>query len=188
LLRAWHEYAKTKKRWAAMRMVLLQSTEVYLPLRVNESPFNVGQAVELSEFTWEQTQQLADNHGLTLEAAELRQLFDLVGGHPSLLTQAFDHLKHHGQEALPGLIELAPTEAGIYRNHLRGHWAVLEQSPELAETVTQIIRANHSPVRVESSHSYQLYSRGLVDLVGNAVVIRCRLYQRYFASHLGAQD
>ena len=184
LLRAWHESAKTKKRWAAMRLVLLQSTEVYLPLRVNESPFNVGQAIELSDFTWEQTRQLADAHQVPLCDAELRQIFDLVGGHPDLLTEAFTHLKAHGQDTLPQMVALAPTEAGLYRNHLRQHWMVLQENPELADTVAQVVKANHHPIRVASSHAYQLYSRGLVHLKGNAVVIRCQLYQRYFASHL----
>ncbi|MGB3614796.1 MAG: AAA-like domain-containing protein [Elainellaceae cyanobacterium] len=183
LLRAWHEHAKVNKRWTAMRLVMLHSTEVYLQLRVNESPFNVGQAIELPEFTLEQIEQLADNHNVSLEDGALHQLFDLVGGHPYLLEQAFTYLKSHGQEALPALLESAPTEAGIYRNHLRQHLIALQNSPELVETFKHIVDANCSSIRVESSQAYQLYSRGLVNFQGNAVVIRCQLYQRYFASH-----
>jgi len=183
LLRAWHELAKVNKRWTAVRLVLLHSTEVYLPLRVNESPFNVGQAIELPEFTLEQSEQLANNHRLSLEDSDLQQLFDLVGGHPYLLEQAFTYLKSHGQKALPDLLELSPTEAGIYRNHLRQHLAALQNSPELAETFKRIVGANCGPIRVESGQAYQLYSRGLVNFKANAVVIRCQLYQDYFASH-----
>ncbi|MDY7035760.1 MAG: AAA-like domain-containing protein, partial [Thermodesulfobacteriota bacterium] len=50
LLRAWHEESKVNRRWATMRLAVLYSTEIYLPLQMNESPFNVGEAFELSEF------------------------------------------------------------------------------------------------------------------------------------------
>lgn len=47
LLRSWYERAKIDLRWQKLRLVLVQSTEVYVPLNINQSPFNVGLGIEL---------------------------------------------------------------------------------------------------------------------------------------------
>ncbi|MGB3495775.1 MAG: AAA-like domain-containing protein [Elainellaceae cyanobacterium] len=55
LLRAWYEEASygsdDSKLWEQLRLVVVHSTEVYLPLDVNQSPFNVGLPIELPTFT-----------------------------------------------------------------------------------------------------------------------------------------
>ncbi len=183
LLRAWHERAKIEKRWAVMRLVLLYSTEVYLPMRVNQSPFNVGEPIELMEFTPKQVEALAENHDVILDQARLRRLFDMVGGHPYMLEKAFAYLKSHDQDVFETLLELAPTQAGIYNNHLRDHWTALQSSSELSGTLKRIIDVD-GPLLIDPSQAYQLYSRGLIKFQGNEVVVRCRLYQQYFASQL----
>ena len=50
LLRAWHDEAKFHPIWQKLRLVLSHSTEVYLSLDINRSPFNVGLPIELPEF------------------------------------------------------------------------------------------------------------------------------------------
>ena len=54
LLRAWYEYAKYgdsgSQSWKKLRVVLVHSKEVYIPLDINQSPFNVGLSVELQDF------------------------------------------------------------------------------------------------------------------------------------------
>jgi serine/threonine-protein kinase len=54
LLRAWYEKTKTLRIWQQLRLTIVYATEVYIPLNLHESPFNVGQLIELSEFTPEQ--------------------------------------------------------------------------------------------------------------------------------------
>lgn len=92
LLRAWHEDAKTRPIWQKLRLVVIHSTEVYVKLNVNESPFNVGVPIELRQFTPEQVQNLAEKYGLGLDLAQVTQLMDMVGGHPCLVGQAFSYL------------------------------------------------------------------------------------------------
>jgi hypothetical protein len=54
LLRAWYEEASygsgDSELWERLRLIVVHSTEVYLPLDVNQSPFNVGLPIELPEF------------------------------------------------------------------------------------------------------------------------------------------
>ena len=42
LLQSWHEEAKRIKTLEKLRLIVLHSTEIYIPLRLTESPFNVG--------------------------------------------------------------------------------------------------------------------------------------------------
>jgi AAA-like domain len=42
LLRTWHERGKNEPGWQKLRLVIVHSKEVYIPLDMHQSPFNVG--------------------------------------------------------------------------------------------------------------------------------------------------
>ena len=46
LLRAWHEESKRRDIWKKFRLIVVHSTEVYIPMNINQSPFNVGLPVD----------------------------------------------------------------------------------------------------------------------------------------------
>ncbi len=185
LLRSWYEMARTRSRprWKQLRLAIVHSTDVYIPLNINQSPFNVGVPIELTEFTPEQTERFAALHGLT-SSLDLLPLIAMVGGHPYLLEQAFDYLKAHPEASLDTLLATAPTEAGIYANHLREHWITLRDAPALTETLCQIVQAS-KPMVLESVQAHQLHSMGVIKLTGNIAEPRCQLYRQYFATQLG---
>jgi hypothetical protein len=184
LLRAWHEQAKIRNIWKRLRLVVIHSTEVYVPLKVNESPFNVGVPIELPELTPEQVQNLAQHYGLSWDLAQVKQLMDMVGGHPYLVEQAFSHLKINTTVTLEQLLQSAATEAGIYGNHLRRYWCIIQQHSELAEALKKVVTATGN-MRLEPTQAYKLHSMGLVHLAGNEVTIGCNLYRQYFYHCLG---
>jgi hypothetical protein len=184
LLRAWHEQARIRNVWKKLRLVVVHSTEVYVPLNVNESPFNVGLPIELPEFSLQQVQNLAQQHGLIWDLGEVKQLMDIVGGHPYLIGQAFSHLNMNNSATLSQLLETAATEAGIYGNHLRRYWNIIQQQLELAEAVKKAVTAT-GKVRLEPMQAHKLYSMGLVHLTGNDVTISCNLYRQYFSDRFG---
>jgi len=117
LLRAWHEDAKNRSIWKQLRLVIVHSTEVYLPMDVSQSPFNVGLPLELPEFNRVQVCELARRHGLTWHS-EVDALMQLVGGHPYLMRLALYAIARQDL-TLPELPTTAPTEAGLYSDHLR---------------------------------------------------------------------
>ncbi|WP_245939753.1 AAA-like domain-containing protein [Stenomitos frigidus] len=88
LLRAWHEDAKDKDLWKKLRLVVVHSTEVYIPMNINQSPFNVGLSIELPELKPEAVQELAQRHELRWHLAQVEQLMQMVGGHPYLVRVA----------------------------------------------------------------------------------------------------
>lgn len=185
LLRSWHEKAKSRKKlWTRLRLVVIHSTEVYIRLHLNESPFNVGVPIELLEFSQQQVQDLAKQHGLDWDAALVKQLMKLVEGHPYLVQQALTHLKTHPNTTLDKLLATASTESGIYGNHLRQHLLNLQQHPELDSALKKVVTATGS-LRLEPMQAYKLHSMGLVKLQGNEVKPRCNLYKQYFCDRLG---
>ncbi len=183
LLRTWHENSKKPSIWKRFKLVMAHSTEVYIPLNINRSPFNVGLAIKLPEFNQEQVQDLAKRHGLNWKTGkESEQLISMVGGHPYLVRLALYHLGI-GDISLEQLLQEAATESGIYSDHLRGHLENLENHPELANAMKQVISANEA-VRLEVKQTFKLDSMGLIKRLGNDVIPSCELYRRYFCDRL----
>lgn len=184
LLRFWYERAKSRPIWKKLRLVVVHSTEVYITLNINKSPFNVGVPIELSEFTPAQVQDFAKQHGLGWNSVQVEQLMKMMGGHPYLVQQAITHLTSHKNITLEQLLETAPTEAGIYSNRLREHLLDLQQHPDLVKAFKEVVTAT-SPVRLETIAGHKLHSRGLVKRQGNEVMPSCDLYRLYFRDRLG---
>lgn len=186
LLRAWYEEASygsdDSQLWEKLRLVVVHSTEVYIPLDVNQSPFNVGLPIELSEFTAEQVADLAHRHQLNWTDQDVHSLMTLVGGHPYLVRLAMYYIAQN-QLTLAELHDTAPTEAGIYSDHLRRHLWQFEQYPDLARAYSTILHAS-APVILDSEQIFKLHSMGLVHLQGNGAVPSFELYRRYFCDRI----
>jgi hypothetical protein len=187
LLRGWYDIARRGDRsssiWKKLRLVVVHSTEVYSSLDINHSPLGgVGLVVELQEFSPEQVQDLAERHKVNWSATQVEQLMAMVGGHPYLVQLALHHIKHQGI-TLEQMLQMAPTEAGIYSDHLRRHLRTLQQHPELAAAFIEVVRID-SWVTIKSAEVFKLHSMGLVKLRGNEVKPRCDLYRQYFRDRL----
>ncbi|MFG6094127.1 AAA-like domain-containing protein [Leptothoe sp. ISB3NOV94-8A] len=186
LLRSWYESARYgdfgSELWEKLRLVVVHSTEAYVPLNINQSPFNVGKNVELEEFSAEQVQDLAQRYGLSASASQTEALMELVGGHPYLIRKALYHLRRDDL-SINALTETAATEAGIYSDHLRRHLYVLQDYPQLAEAFRQVV-TKRRPVDIDAESSFKLESMGLVTLSGNQASPLCEIYREYFREHL----
>ncbi len=178
LLRAWHEDGKNRHIWKKLRLVVVHSTEVYIPMNINQSPFNVGLPIDLPQFNAKQVQDLAWRNGLNWDSLQVQQLMEMVGGHPYLVRVALYRIVRR-KITLEQLLKLAPTEAGPFGDHLRRHWWILKQHPDLAAGIKQIV-ATTAPVQLEPVQGFKLKSMGLVDLQKNHVIPRFNLYREYF--------
>ena len=177
LLRSWYEEAKTLPIWQKLRLIVVHSTEIYVPLDLNQSPFNVGLPIQLSTFSQEEVQQLAQCYGLDWEGGEAARLMEMVGGHPALIHTTLYHLSR-GELTLVELLETAPT-AEIYKHHLQRHWVTLQEQPELASALHTVIGATE-PIRLDHILAYKLSSLGLIEQSGDKAIPRCELYRHYF--------
>lgn len=188
LLRSWYETAKQGDKvgniWKKLRLVVVHSTDAYPSLDTNYSPFNVGLAIDLPEFTSNQVEAVAACYHLNRQVGEqgVNQLMGLVGGHPYLVQQALSSLKNQ-QTTLKQLLQLAPTEQGIFANHLRQLLWNLQRNPRLKDGYKKVVMAKF-PIPVDSEVSFKLQSLGLVKLSGNDCIPSCDLYRQYFSARL----
>ncbi|MGL5794192.1 MAG: AAA-like domain-containing protein [Waterburya sp.] len=187
LLRFWHEEANNVPIWQKFRLIATHSTEIYIPLNLHQSPFNIGLSLRLREFNWEQVQELAGRYGLDtsevpLQLEQLKTLHEIVGGHPYLLNLAFCSLVTQNNN-IKEIIQEAATDTGIYQDHLRDLLITFQQHPELTSAYKQVINTIE-PVTLNSLVAYELESMGLVKLKGNQTLPRCELYRFYFRDRL----
>ncbi|WP_337907082.1 AAA-like domain-containing protein [Iningainema tapete] len=187
MLRFWHEQAKQDQTWQKLRLVVVHTTEIYIPLKINQSPFNVGLTVTLPPLTLAEIQDLAqryelpwakDSHGWQ----RLESLQAMMGGHPYLIALALYHL-HHQDMTLDTLLQTASSPTGIYSQHLRELMNLLQAEPQLIYAIQHVVSSNEK-VELDAIAAYKLESMGLVKLNGNLASPSCDLYRLYFKDHL----
>jgi hypothetical protein len=186
MLRTWWGNAQqtTGGCWKNLRLIVVYSTEDLPKLGIYQSPFNVGLEIKLPEFNSSQIQALAQQYGLNWLPQQVEQLMQLVGGHPYLLCEAFDHLKTYPNVTLEELLIKASTDEGIYSGHLREHWLALDDDPELAAVFKAVVTTDNA-INIDSPKQiYKLESMGLIRQEGYKVKPRCQLYRLYFREHL----
>ncbi|MBU7587074.1 MAG: AAA-like domain-containing protein [Nostoc sp. TH1S01] len=183
LLRSWCEEARQNQTWQKLRLVVVYSTEQYISLDINRSPFNIGLPIRLSEFSQTQVEDLARKYELDWSPGhESVQLMSLVGGHPALIQLALYHLASRTL-TLQDLIAEAIANGGIYRHHLWRHWIKLQSNANLVKKYTDVVTAQES-VAVDPVDAYKLESLGLICFAGDRILPRCELYRTYFKKQL----
>jgi AAA-like domain len=187
MLRFWHEMAQQVDKWQKLRLIVVNSTESCIPQKLNQSPLNVGLVVNLPQFSLEQIQELAKHYGLFYANNDFaKQLMEMVGGHPYLVNIALYHLSRQ-DITLSELLETAPTQSGIYSQHLRDLLALLLLDSELALFLRRVM-ADSERVELEAMVAYKLQSLGLIQLEGNLAIPSCKLYRLYFIKELNPEN
>lgn len=194
LLRSWYEDAKEGNRWQAMRWVIAHCTNVYVPLKINQSPFNVGLSIQLPEFTHEQILELAQRHGfawafpngpklpqVSAQPLPVQTLMRMVGHRPHLVRLALYHLQQSTN--LEELVDIAPTLHGIFGHHLRSQLMALQAEPELTEVYHHLVCV-YEETELDALTAYRLENMGLITIQGSYVTPACDLYRLFFQSQL----
>ncbi len=183
MLRSWYGNGQTLSTWKKLRLLVVYATEDLPNLGVYQSPFNVGREIKLPEWTAPQIMSLAQQYGLNWSEDETEKLMALVGGHPYLVHEALNYLATYKYLKLEDLLQKAPTDEGLYCQHLQSYWSVLEKDEELAR-IFQVIVTSPEPVSIAPKLLYKLESMGLIGKESNQVKPRCQLYRLYFQAHL----
>jgi hypothetical protein len=176
LLRSWYEEAKRQSLWQKLRWIIVHSTDIYVPLQLHQSPFNVGLPLTLEGFKVEQIEQLAQAYGLDWqEQEEAEKLMTIVGGHPALIHLALYYLSQ-GEMNLAQILETASSATGIYAHHLQRHCAIFQEQPELAQAFSKMIQESQK-IQLEPFLIYKLSSMGLIKQFGDQIIPSCDLYR-----------
>ena len=180
LLRTWYENAKTNSIWKQLRVVIAQASEVYIPLNINKSPFNVGIAIPLPPFTPDDVQALAIAYGLDWSTSSSEALCELVAGQPYLIHLAVDRVWRNKIE-LSQILD-NPIGCHIFSSYLQHQLDKVKQQPQLATALKQTItQQSASPSAI--TDMYQLQSMGLIVLADEGPQLACDLFMHYFSTH-----
>lgn len=183
LLRSWYEEAKRLFIWEKLRLIVVHSTEIYVPLQLNQSPFNVGLPIQLNNFSQEEVKKLAKCYGIDwTNGTEAEKLMSMVEGHPALVHLALYHISQENI-TLSQLLKTAHTSSGIYAHHLQRHCATLAEQPELVEALDNVFNEN-KPVSLNPILTYKLSSMGIIKQFNNKAIASCKLYRLYWQSRI----
>lgn len=181
MLRNWHNSRAMNDIWNNLDFVLVTSTEPYQLINdLNQSPFNVGQVIELEDFMFEQVADLNRRHGSPFNTSDEMKLMALLNGHPYLVRKAL-YLVASEQITTTELFNDASNTNGPFGDHLRRLLSLLHDRQELKQALLQVISQNTSE---NQQIFWQLRGAGLVRSSGQAVIPRCQLYADYFREHL----
>jgi len=195
MFRWWHNLRALEPAgpWQRLTLALAYATEAHLFITdLNQSPFNVGTRLQLEDFTLAQTADLNQRYGaLMRDQSEVERFFALLGGHPYLVQQGLYEMWLHKLD-LAAIEAKADYEEGIFGNHLRRIWALLERDPGLCEAMRNVLQGNQQPAGragqssvITTGSFYRLRSAGILsgDSPADAAP-RCELYARYLHKRL----
>lgn len=181
MLRSWHNDRATSRVWKQLDLALITSTEPYqLIENLNQSPFNVGEIIDMNDFTPAQVMDLNGKYGAPLTKPELEQLIGLLGGHPYLTRKAL-YLIASSQFSLAELLASATNDRGPFGDHLRYHLFRLHGNEDLIRGLRQVIQRRQCE---DEAVFWRLQGAGLVLREDHKPVPRCRLYEAYFREHI----
>jgi hypothetical protein len=181
MLRSWHNSRLTGSVWKQLDLALVTSTEPYQLIdNLNQSPFNVGEVIELVDFTPEQVADLNRRHRVPLTPQQEQQLQALLNGHPYLVRRALYLVASQRMSAVE-IFAHATDESGPFGDHLRYHLFRLYGKEDLLWGMRQVIRHN---ICQDERVFFRLRGAGLVRREGRTVLPRCQLYEDFFRERL----
>ena len=177
LLRSWHNLRAWNAQWSQFTLLMAISTEPYLLINdLQQSPFNVGLMLYLTDFTPKEVEKLNQIYGTPLNEAELDNLFELLNGHPYLTRLALYTIVKQ-QMSYSALNKLAIQEQGPFISHLRYLHHLLNNDSMLMSAMKEVLLNRQC---TNDILRHRLQKAGLIRLSGTAVFPRCDLYGRYF--------
>jgi hypothetical protein len=184
LFRSWHNARafEPDSAWHRLTLAIAYATEAHLFIRdQNQSPFNVGTRLALSDFTVEQVANLNARYGSPLAEGELERYEQLVGGHPYLVRRGLYHMTVH-EVGLEALVEVALRADGPFGDHLRHIADVIARDTELVGAMRGVLRGEGTG---SAENFYLLRSLGAVTgETAEEARPRCGLYARYLERHV----
>ena len=185
LFRSWHNERSLDPSgpWQKLTMAIAYATEAHMFITdMNQSPFNVGTRLSLSDFTIEQVAELNERYSSPLkDATEIAACFKLLGGQPYLTRRGLNEMASRGMDFRTFEAQACRDE-GPFGDHLRRILFSLAQDPNLCNVVRSVLSGRHTAATEEF---YRLRSAGIVaGESAREMQPRCELYERYLTRHL----
>jgi MinD-like ATPase involved in chromosome partitioning or flagellar assembly len=183
MLRSWSNLRGTNPLWIGLDLIMVTARDPFLFIdNPYNSPFNVGEIIQLKDFSLKETAELNERYKNILSEVQVGQLFSLLGGHPYLTRRAL-YLVSNDRLTPEQLFAQATDESGPFGDHLRRYlWLV--QGDGLAGELLHIIQTNSYKDR---NKFIRLCDIGLVWNETGVPLLGRQLYSTYFSQHLTNQ-
>jgi hypothetical protein len=185
LFRSWHNERSLDPSgpWQKLTLAIAYATEAHMFITdMNQSPFNVGTRLVLTDFTSQQLAELNKRYGSPLhDQSELDQFYNLVAGQPYLSRRGLHELASHNLR-FSDFANQAPSDEGPFGDHLRRLLVSLAEDATLCDVVRGMLAGRHGAT---PEMFYRLRSSGLVSgESARDMKSRCKLYELYLSRHL----
>ena len=183
MIRSWHNRRALRADgpWSRLTIAIAYATEAHLFITdLNQSPFNVGTRLTLSDFTQIQISELNQRYGHPLKEQDEQQFWRLTGGQPYLCRRGLDELVRRSLQ-YSQLEAQAANEEGPFGDHLRRILIGVSNDPALLKDCQALLSGGASP---SLEGFYRLRSAGV--FVGDSpqtARMRCQLYETYLRRH-----
>ena len=185
LFRSWHNKRSLDPDgpWSNLTLVISYATEASLFItNVNQSPFNVGTHLTLSDFNFDQLSELNEKWGSPLKSIhEKEKLFEMLGGQPFLIQRAFQEMLGK-QIAIDDLISKADKDDGIFGDHLRRLLVLLSSRISAKNYIVKLLSGERE---IDAELFFKLRAAGILS--GESASesrMRCKIYEKYLNRHL----
>ncbi len=143
-----------------------------------QTPFNIGQAIQLSGFSFAEVQPLMEGLKGTIEYPEavIREILDWTGGQP-FLTQKLCHLVVKSQSLLfdaTSPITTLPTIEQIVRNQIVKNWVVQDEPQHLKTIRDRILKNEEKAVQLLGLYQ-KIWQQGEIPADGSAEQMELRM-------------
>jgi hypothetical protein len=179
-----HWVQLVEEPWPAFRLVVaVTRTPMSLIRNRTRSPFfNSATQIEIGPLDESATRQLMRLYRLSLTDEQLKNLREMVGGHPFLLREAMYLAAHHGVP-LERVLDRGAPEGVALRNRAVAILPPLSGSLHAALCEVRANPRKALPVEVYEA----LRGAGLLDHAGGIYRFRCRLYEEHFSELCNAK-
>lgn len=139
------------RKWKQFDLALVTATEPYhLIANWNQSPFNVGEVLLLTDFTPAQVTDLNQRHQCPLMPAQEQALMALLNGHPYLVRRAM-YLIARQKMSVAVLFEQEVIDNGPFGDHLKQHLLRIYGKQGLLQVIRDKISADEGIVLSSSA-------------------------------------
>ncbi len=176
MLRSWHNNRALQSAWKKLDLALVTSTEPYYFVQsLAQSPFNVGEIVDLVGFTHDQVDFLNKQHDSPFSEQDLNELMDLLNGHPYLVRRAL-YLVATKRFSVSQILSQTTDEEGPFGDHLRSLLLKLNQNKLHLEGLVKVLQTG----QCEEDLFFRLRGMGLIKREAGRILPSCQLYAHFF--------
>lgn len=188
LLRSWYEEAHRSPEWRRFGMIVVYSTECYVELNLQQSPFNVGTAITLEPFDRDIVLALTKHYGLAWTSTAADRLVLALGGNPALCHRAIADRDLLGVDSpspdeIDRKLRRAIDDDSFFRDRFVQLWRAFFNDPELFSCLRYVLESDGA-IEVKPHIAYQLESLGIITRDGCCIQIRGELYRWYFTRQI----